>query len=187
MSAVVIVIRIAPLLALAGFMLRAGTGGRGPKARARGSRAPLVANLTAFAVWAVSLWVSSSDLTASHALLVAASGSLLALAGVAILVRSRAELGPAWSLSPEADHGTGLVTTGPYRLVRHPIYLGLALLSLGEALAFASWPAVMIVVIGIVPTFMWRARTEEKLLSRTFGDRYAAYQHQTSMIIPCFF
>jgi Phospholipid methyltransferase len=48
---------------------------------------------------------------------------------------------------PKADQGTGLVTTGPYRLVRHPIYLGLALLAMGEALAFGSWPALMIVAV----------------------------------------
>ena len=83
-----------------------------------------------------------------------------------------------------ADCGTGLVTAGPYRLVRHPIYLGLALLAMGEALAFNSWPAVLIVLSGIVPTFVWRARAEEELLRRTFGERYALYRKQTKMIIP---
>jgi protein-S-isoprenylcysteine O-methyltransferase Ste14 len=100
-------------------------------------------------------------------------------------VRSRAALGPAWSFVPKADQGTELVTTGPYRLVRHPIYFGL--FALGEALAFGSWPAVTIVLSGIAPTFAWRARAEEKLLSRTFGDRYAAYRQRTRMIIPYLF
>jgi protein-S-isoprenylcysteine O-methyltransferase Ste14 len=80
--------------------------------------------------------------------------------------------------------GTGLVTTGPYRLVRHPIYLGLVLLATGEALAFGSWPALMIVLSGIVPTFAWRAYAEEALLSQTFGESYAVYRKQTKMIIP---
>jgi protein-S-isoprenylcysteine O-methyltransferase Ste14 len=85
---------------------------------------------------------------------------------------------------PKADQGTGLVTTGPYRLVRHPIYLGLALLALGQALAFGSWPALVIVLCGIVPTFAWRARAEEKLLSRTFGEHYAVYRRRTKIIVP---
>ena len=85
---------------------------------------------------------------------------------------------------PKADQDAGLVTTGPYRLVRHPIYLGLALLAMGEALAFRSWPALVIVLSGIVPTFAWRACAEEKLLSRTFGERFAVYQRRTKMIIP---
>jgi protein-S-isoprenylcysteine O-methyltransferase Ste14 len=83
-----------------------------------------------------------------------------------------------------ADHGMGLITTGPYRLVRHPIYLGLALLAMGEALAFSSWPAVLIVLCGIVPTFAWRARAEDTLLRRTFGESYALYRKQTRMILP---
>jgi len=103
---------------------------------------------------------------------------------LALVLRSRTELGAAWSLVPDANQGTGLVTTGPYRIVRHPIYLGLTLLAMGEALAFGSWPALMVVLFGIVPTFAWRARAEEKLLSRTFGQRFADYRRRTSMIIP---
>jgi protein-S-isoprenylcysteine O-methyltransferase Ste14 len=43
------------------------------------------------------------------------------------------------------------------------------------------------VLIGIVPTFAWRAQAEEKLLSRTFGERYALYRKQTKMMIPYLF
>jgi protein-S-isoprenylcysteine O-methyltransferase Ste14 len=71
--------------------------------------------------------------------------------------------------------------------VRHPIYVGLALHAMGQALAFGSWPALMIVLSGIVPTFAWRACAEEKLLSRTFGERYAVYRQRTKMIIPHLF
>jgi len=144
----------------------------------------VVANLAAFGLFFPSLLVFSGSPAGSTALLLASSGSLLAIAGVAVVLRSRIEIGPAWSFVPKADRGTELVTTGPYRFVRHPIYLGLALLAMGEALAFGSWPALMIVLSGIVPTFAWRARAEEKLLSRTFGEGYAVYQQRTKMIIP---
>jgi protein-S-isoprenylcysteine O-methyltransferase Ste14 len=144
----------------------------------------VVANLATFGLFFPSLLVFSGSPAGSTALLLASSGSLLAVAGVALVLRSRAELGPAWSFVPKADQGTGLVTTGPYRFVRHPIYLGLTLLAMGEALAFSSWPAFMIILSGIVPTFAWRARAEEKLLSRTFGKGYAVYRQRTKMIIP---
>jgi protein-S-isoprenylcysteine O-methyltransferase Ste14 len=146
-----------------------------------------VANLAAFGLFFLSLVIFSGSSEASMALPLALSGCLLALAGTALVLRSRAELGTAWSFVPKADQGTGLVTTGPYRLVRHPIYLGLALLAMGEALAFGNWPAFMIVLSGIVPTFVWRARAEEALLSRTFGERYALYRKGTKMIIPHLF
>jgi protein-S-isoprenylcysteine O-methyltransferase Ste14 len=188
MSTLVIVLRIVSLLAFAGPMLLGISGRRGgTKTQARprrGDRAPVAANLAAFGLFFPSLLVFSGSPAGSTALLLASSGSLLAVAGAALVLRSRAELGPAWSFVPKSDHGTGLVTTGPYRFVRHPIYLGLALLAMGEALAFMSWPAVVIVLSGIVPTFAWRARAEEKLLSRTFGEGYAVYRQRTKMIIP---
>jgi protein-S-isoprenylcysteine O-methyltransferase Ste14 len=131
-----------------------------------------------------SLLIFPGSSEASTALLLASAGSLLTVAGAVLVLRSRAELGPAWSFVPMADQGTGLITTGPYRLVRHPIYLGLALFAMGAALAFSSGPAFLIMLCGIVPTFAWRARAEETLLGRTFGESYALYRKQTKMFIP---
>lgn len=191
MSTLVIILRTVSLLAFAGPMLLRVSGRDGePKTRASqegGGRAPVVANFLASGLFFPSLLIFSGSSDASMALPLALSGCLLALAGAALILRSRAELGPAWSFVPKADQGTDLVTTGPYRLVRHPIYLGLILLAMGEALAFGSWPALMIVLSGIVPTFAWRARAEEKLLSRSFGERYAVYRQRTKMIIPHLF
>ncbi len=150
------------------------------------NRAPLVANLAAVSLYVLALLFFSGIPAGAAALLLAALGASLALAGVALVLRSRAELGRAWSFVPKADRDT-LVTTGPYRLVRHPIYLGLALLVAGGALAFGSWPALVIVLCGIVPSFAWRARTEEKLLSRTLGERYADYRQRTKMFVPYLF
>ena len=191
MSTLVMVLRTVSLLAFAGPMLLGVSGRRGESltpARRRGApRASVVANLAAFGLFFPALLIFSGSSEASMALPLALSGCLLAVAGAALILSSRAELGPAWSFVPKADQGTGLVTTGPYRLVRHPIYLGFALLALGQALAFSSWLACLILLVGIVPTFAWRARAEETLLSRTFGERYALYQRQTKMIIPHLF
>ena len=185
------VLRSVSLLAFAGpMMLRVSERRRETEAPARQSgtaRAPVVANLAAFGVFCPSLLMFSGSSKASLALPLAMSGCLLAVAGAALVLRSRAELGAAWSFVPKADHSKGLVTTGPYRLVRHPIYLGLILLALGQALAFSNWFAGLIVLVGIVPTFAWRAGAEETLLSRTFGERYVLYRRQTKMIIPHLF
>jgi protein-S-isoprenylcysteine O-methyltransferase Ste14 len=190
MSILVTVLRAASLLAFAGPILLT-VGGRDRKrskgaGRRRGDRAPVLANFAAFGLFLVFLVAFAGTAEGLTALLLALCGCLLALTGAALVLWSRAELGSAWSLVPTADQGTGLVTTGPYRFVRHPIYLGLSMLAFGEALAFSSWPAVVIVLSAIVPTFLWRACAEEKLLTGTFGDRYAHYRRQTRMMIPYF-
>jgi protein-S-isoprenylcysteine O-methyltransferase Ste14 len=188
-SALVIALRALSLLAAAGPMLLRVSGRRREttnRERPRGgvARAPVVANFAAFGVFFVLLLRFPGGSGSTTAVSLAVSGCSLAMAGAAVVLRSRAELGPAWSFVPRADPGTGLVTTGPYRLVRHPIYLGMALLALGQALAFGSGLACVIVLVGIVPTFAWRAREEEELLDRTFGDRYALYRRRTRLMIP---
>ena len=191
MSTLTVVLRIVALLAFAGLTLLTISWCRGQaKTRApqdRGDRAPLVANLTAFGLLFLSLLIFSSSPAGFMPLLLALSGSFLALAGAALAVICHAELGAAWSFAPKADQDTGLITTGPYRLVRHPIYLGLALLVVGEAIAFGSWPALLIALLAVVPTLAWRARAEEKLLSRTFGKPYEVYRQGTKMIVPYLF
>ena len=144
----------------------------------------MVANFSAVGLFFCSLLIFAGSSAAAMALPLALSGCLLALAGAALVLRSRAELGSAWSATPKADQSTDLITTGPYRLVRHPIYLGFAMLAMGEALAFGSWPACFIVLSGIAPTFVWRAHEEEKQLSRTFGEHHEVYRQRTKMIIP---
>jgi protein-S-isoprenylcysteine O-methyltransferase Ste14 len=184
----VTILRAASLLSFAApLLLVASRRGRVPHTRAgqaRGDRVPVLASFTAFGLFFPSLLIFPGTPEGRAALLLALTGCLLAVAGAALVLRSRMELGSAWSLVPMAGDATGLVTTGPYRLVRHPIYLGLSMLAMGQALAFASWPAFLVVLAGIAPTFVWRALTEEKLLTGTFGERYARYRKQTKMIIP---
>jgi protein-S-isoprenylcysteine O-methyltransferase Ste14 len=188
MSTLVVALRTVSLLAFAGPMLL-GVGRRHGERktrapRERGGRGPLMANFSAFGLFFLSLLFFSGRCESSVALPLALTGGVLALAGAALVLSSRTQLGPAWSFLPNAGEETGLVTTGTYRFIRHPIYLGLAVLATGQALAFGSWPALTTVLCGVVPTFVWRARLEETLLGRTFGDRYEVYRQRTKMIIP---
>lgn len=188
MFGLVIVLRVISLAAFAAPMLLSNSARRDePLHRAQRratARTPLLANLAAFALYFAALLLLSSSPAGDIALPLAISGCTLALVGAALVLRSRAELGSAWSLLPRADRATGLVTTGPYRLVRHPIYLGLTLLAAGNALGFGSAVAFLIVSFAIVPTFAWRARVEEGELSRAFGEAFAVYRQRTRMIIP---
>src|SRR4029450_10994763 len=184
----VIAVRVASLLAFGAPMLLVGRRRLGaPSMRAgrgHGEGVPVLANMSAFALFLLLLLTLPGAPGGDAALLLALTGCSLAVAGGVIVLRSRMALGPAWTLAPVAHEATGLVTTGPYRLVRHPIYLGLSMLALGQAVAFASWPPFLVLLAGIVPRCVWRAAAEEKVLTATFGQRYALYQARTKMIIP---
>src|SRR5215510_8664839 len=185
MEILVIILRAASLAAFAALMLLSHKRARGDLARERsGNRAPVFANIAAFGLFLPSLIAFAGGLGSQMVMLLAFVGCLLAMTGVALVFRSRVALGPAWSFAPRANEDMGFVTTGPYHFVRHPIYFGLSVMAMGQALAFRSWPAFLILLSGIVPTFAWRAYEEERMLSRTFGGRYALYRKRTKMIIP---
>lgn len=184
----VLILRAIALLAFVGPGLIGVRGRRGakpsPSRERRGSRLPVLANFSGFGLFFVLLAVAPGSTTGPTALLLALAGALVALTGSRLVMRSRAELGDAWSLVPIASEHTGVVTSGPYRLVRHPIYLGLSLVALGEAIAFGSGPAVLTVLAIVVPSFLWRARVEEKVLVEVFGEHYLLYRKNTKIMIP---
>lgn len=185
---VVAILRGVSLLAFGGPLLM-GRRGRGQEAADgsrddRGSRIPLVANIVGFGVFFPLLFASAGSVDGPTPLLLAIAGSMLAVGGAVVVRRSREALGAAWSFVPRAGAGSAVVTTGPYRLVRHPIYLGLSMLAAGEAVAFGSGPALLVVGAALVPSFLWRAKVEEQLLVDVFGERYLAYRTHTKMVVP---
>jgi protein-S-isoprenylcysteine O-methyltransferase Ste14/uncharacterized membrane protein YdjX (TVP38/TMEM64 family) len=180
--------RAASLLAFAGLMLL-NVGGRDRKRskgadQRHGDRTPVLANFAAFGLFFSLMIAFVGSAEGPVALPLAICGCILAVVGSIVVVLSRRELGSAWSFAPMVGQSSGLVTSGPYRIVRHPIYLGLSLLAIGQAVAFAGWPAIAAVFLAIVPTFLWRARAEETLLTRTHGDRYDQYRGETKLMIP---
>lgn len=80
-----------------------------------------------------------------------------------------------------ADHR--LCTDGPFRVIRHPIYAGLVLLTIASFLLVPNW----ITAAGILTNFVAgdvRSRAEERLLDHAFGDRYRAYMARTRRLLP---
>jgi protein-S-isoprenylcysteine O-methyltransferase Ste14 len=151
------------------------------------SRLPFVANVMTWIVFVALLIVRSRQAEGVMAMLVAAAGTVVAAGGIAVILWSRASLGDAWSFVPAAAEQSGLVITGPYRVVRHPIYLGLSLVALGLAAALGNATAFLVAIVAVIPTLLWRARAEEALLMTVFGDRYLRYRKQTSLIVPYVF
>jgi protein-S-isoprenylcysteine O-methyltransferase Ste14 len=79
--------------------------------------------------------------------------------------------------------GHALVTTGIYRFIRHPSYLGLLLTAFGWGLAFRSGVGLLLAAL-LVPPLVARMNSEEGLLQSEFGADYDNYRSQTSRLIP---
>jgi protein-S-isoprenylcysteine O-methyltransferase Ste14 len=75
-----------------------------------------------------------------------------------------------------------LVTSGPYNIVRHPMYVGLILAALGALLVYATWTTVYFAAFA--PFLMMRARREEQVLAAEFGEKWAEYCRRVPALIP---
>jgi protein-S-isoprenylcysteine O-methyltransferase Ste14 len=92
-------------------------------------------------------------------------------------------LGRRFSGLVAIQSGHTLVTTGIYRLIRHPSYLGLLLTALGWAFGFRSGVGLLLLAL-LIPPLLCRIHAEERLLDMQFGEGYRAYAKRTSRLIP---
>jgi protein-S-isoprenylcysteine O-methyltransferase Ste14 len=109
-------------------------------------------------------------------------GALVIAAGAALMSWSLVYF-QSWRFQARLDAGHQLATGGPFRFLRHPIYMGLNLFALGTAV----WAPTPIVWAGFVLMAVGsdlRARAEEALLVRAFGDTYRTYRARTARFVP---
>jgi len=114
--------------------------------------------------------------------LLEAVGTVVFASGIALAVWARVHLGRNWGMPMTQKAEPELVTSGPYRFVRHPIYSGLLAGLLGTALATNLIGLVIVAVLG--GYFYYSASVEEKNLIETFPTAYPAYRTSTKMLIP---
>lgn len=76
-----------------------------------------------------------------------------------------------------------LLTTGLYKILRHPSYTGLILELLGAAISFSNWISILVVIIIFIPAIIYRIKTEEKFLIENFKD-YKEYSKITFKLVP---
>lgn len=110
-------------------------------------------------------------------------GAVLLVAATALLLWARWVLGTMWASGPLVQRDHELRTTGPYALVRHPIYAGFAGMLLGAMLAvgFGTWIAWL---AGGLVFVAWRVRAENRMMTDTFGDAYREYSARVPALIP---
>lgn len=114
---------------------------------------------------------------------VAIAGAVLALTGALFAAWAKTRLGRHFSphLGVQVEHQ--LITTGPYAVVRHPLYLGLIDFLLGSALFFND-AGLFVAGLLFVVYFTAQIRIEERLFERHFGDEWRRYRARTPALFP---
>jgi protein-S-isoprenylcysteine O-methyltransferase Ste14 len=113
----------------------------------------------------------------------AAAGGVLALLAVVLMLwalRAFPALSTGHYVLPEQQ----IVCSGPYRLVRHPLYLAAFAIWVALAISFASRFALAASLLYVVPAYLFYIRSEEQMLLGHFGDAYRTYQRRVGMLFP---
>ncbi len=112
----------------------------------------------------------------------AAAGLVLFAAGLGFAIWARLHLGRNWGTPMTKKNDPELVTSGPYRLVRHPIYSGILVATVGTAVALGWQWLIVAALAGIY--FLYSAVVEERYLAEQFKDDYPSYKRSTKLLIP---
>jgi protein-S-isoprenylcysteine O-methyltransferase Ste14 len=112
---------------------------------------------------------------------VAAAGAALCIVGLAFAIWARVALGRSWGMPMTQHEDPDLVTSGPYRFVRHPIYTGLSAMMIGTALVhpLAALPCLCMVGYSVFSAFR-----EERDMERRFPGAYSDYKKSSKMLVP---
>jgi protein-S-isoprenylcysteine O-methyltransferase Ste14 len=111
------------------------------------------------------------------------AGFAITVAGVAVAIWARLYIGRNWSGTVTVKQDHELVRNGPYALVRHPIYSGLALAILGTALAVGEVRCLLAFVL-VVFEFKRKSSLEERFMIEQFGAKYVRYRREVKALVP---
>ena len=110
-------------------------------------------------------------------------GAAIMLAGIGLTLWARVHLGANWSGTVTVKVNHGLIRTGPYARVRHPIYTGILLAAVGTAMLQREFSGLLGVAL-VFAGFWIKLRKEEQFMAETFGSAYDDYRRHTGALLP---
>lgn len=139
-------------------------------------------------VWSVRRPVGGPIVPLSRPLELALAAATLILGALSVWITVAAvrTLGKQWSYQARIVEGHRLVTEGPYRIVRNPIYSGMLGMLVATALANSHWIGLLAAVVVFWIGARIRIRSEEKLLREAFGADFNAYARRVPALVPWF-
>jgi protein-S-isoprenylcysteine O-methyltransferase Ste14 len=165
-----------------GVRVRETVQGKGRSSRDRGTRVLIAMTLGAAIVAALVARSVAAELRMPGPLRMA--GVAVMWVGLALRVWAIAALGGDFRTSVEVEPGQAVVSSGPYRWIRHPSYAGLLLLVAGFGAALGNWLSLAFCVVVPLPAIVWRIHVEEAELDRVLGQPYRAYRSDRAQVIP---
>jgi protein-S-isoprenylcysteine O-methyltransferase Ste14 len=111
-------------------------------------------------------------------------GFVLIWGGLAFRAWSIYTLGRFFKLTVVIQDDHRVIETGPYRVLRHPSYLGSIIAMTGIGFTEGDWISVAIMLLGTLTAFVIRIRIEERTLLEELGESYAAYSKRTARLLP---
>jgi protein-S-isoprenylcysteine O-methyltransferase Ste14 len=111
-------------------------------------------------------------------------GVALVVSGIALTLVAQVAMGASWRPDVDDDARTALVTTGPYRVVRNPIFCGTAATVIGLALMVPNVLAAAMLVAFVTALQVQVRLVEEPYLLRVHGDVYRRYAMRTGRFLP---
>jgi len=111
-------------------------------------------------------------------------GSVLMLLGAGFNIWGRLYLKGNWSDHVRIYQDQTLISTGPYKIVRHPLYASLIWLFIGASMSYYNVFAAIETILIFVPAMTYRAILEEKALTEKFGNQYINYKQNTGLFFP---
>ena len=112
------------------------------------------------------------------------TGLVLIVLGIAIRLIAIRTLGKFFTVNLNLAEDHLLIKNGLYKYIRHPSYSGSLLSFLGFGLSLNNWPALIVIFIPVLLSFIYRINIEEKLMSGQFGKEYDEYKKLTKRIVP---
>lgn len=117
--------------------------------------------------------------------LVQSIGVFICAVGIIFAIWARTHLGKNWGMPMSVKEKPELVMTGPYYLIRHPIYTGIAIAAFGSMVTVGFMWLVWFILL--FTYFIYSAKKEEKVMLQQFPKEYADYMKRTKMLIPFIF
>jgi protein-S-isoprenylcysteine O-methyltransferase Ste14 len=170
-----------------GVWLRRRPPAAGDRARDRGSLVGILIQAIGFAmVWGPRRSDGTPIVPMSLVtwLILTVLAIALALASAWLGVSAIRTLGKQWSLQARITTDHQLITSGPYRFVRHPIYTAMFGLLLATGLTFSRPVWLAAGILAFLAGTALRVRSEERLLRATFGETYEVYARQVPAVLP---